>query len=241
MLSELRKRLMVPLLKNLIICILLSWLFFDNFLFLPLLTPVFVLLNYEDIKKIKGNENALRLTEFQDLLMVLSQSLQAGASVENSFTAAVEELRKIHDGKSVVMKSLYKIIYGLQMNMPIEKLILNMAEAVDIEEVHLFASVFTGGLKSGVNTIEVISFTSHSLMEKIKAGREANQIISAKKTEQSIMNLVPMGILLYVKLCSGDFIEALYHNLSGVLIMTVFLSIYLIAYVWSAKIMKLEE
>lgn len=241
MLSDLRKRLMVPLLKNLTICFLLSWLFFDNFLFLPLLTPVFVLLNYEDIKKIKGNENALRLTEFQDLLMVLSQSLQAGASVENSFTAAVEELRKIHDGKSVVMKSLYKIIYGLQMNMPIEKLILNMAEAVDIEEVHLFASVFTGGLKSGVNTIEVISFTSHSLMEKIKAGREANQIISAKKTEQSIMNLVPMGILLYVKLCSGDFIEALYHNLSGALIMTVFLSIYLIAYVWSAKIMKLEE
>lgn len=240
LLSDMRKRLIIPLLKNITICILLSLLFYDNLLFLPLLAPVFVLLSYEDIKRIKEKENSLRLTEFQDLLMVLSQSLQAGASVENAFTTATEELSKIHGGKSVVMKSLYKIIYGLQMNIPIEKLILNMAEEIDIEEVHLFASVFTGGLKSGVNTIEVISFTSDSLMENIKTSREAEQIISAKKTEQNIMNLVPMGILLYIKLCSGDFIEALYHNLSGVLIMTVFLCIYLIAYLWSAKIMKLE-
>ena len=231
---------MVPLLKNITICILLSLLFYDNLWFLPLRAPVFVLLSYEDIKRIKEKENTLRLTEFQDLLMVLSQSLQAGASVENAFTTAAEELRKIHGGKSVVMKSLYKIIYGLQMNIPIERLILNMAEAIDIEEVHLFASVFNGGIKSGIDTIEVISFTSDSLMETIKTSREAEQIISEKKTEQNIMSLVPMGILLYIKLCSGEFIEALYHNLSGVLIMTVFLSIYMVAYVWSSRIMKLE-
>ena len=231
---------MIPLVKNSIICVLLSFLFYDSLWFLPLFIPVFLILSYVDLKRIKEKEVGLRLTEFQDLLMLLSQSLQAGASVENGFTMAAEELQKIHGGKSVVMKSLYKIIYGLQMNLPIEKLILNMAEAINIEEVRLFASVLSGGIKSGVNTIEVISFTSESLMESIKASREAKQIISAKMTEQNIMNLVPMGILVYIKLCSGDFIEALYHNLSGALIMTLFLVVYLIAYLWSLRIMKLE-
>lgn len=240
LLSDMKKRLMTPLFKNLVICILLSLLFYDNLLFFPLFIPVYFLLTYEDIKKIKEQEYALRLAQFQDLLMILSQSLEAGASVENAFTTATEELSRIHGGTSVVMKSLYKIVYGLQMNIPIEKLILNMAEEVNVKELHLFASVLTGGIKSGVDTIAVISFTSDSLMESIKANREAEQIISAKRTEQNIMNLVPMGILLYIKLCSGDFIEALYHNLSGGLIMTVFLFIYLLAYLWSAKIMKLE-
>ena len=235
-----KKQLLLPVIKNVIVIVLLSWLFYDNFLFSLFLIPVFFILFYQDIKGIKEKMSEEKMLEFQDLLMVLSQSLQAGTSVENSFKNALKELEKIYSAKSLIMESLYRVVNGMEMNIPIEKLVLEMAERVNEEDVKTFASVFSGAKRSGVNMVEVISFTIDSLLEKIKIKRETDTIVRAKKTEQSIMSVVPMAILLYIKLCSGDFIEALYHSFSGGLIMTVFLIVYLIAYLWSAKIMEIE-
>lgn len=223
-----------------IVIVLLSWLFYDNFLFSLFLIPIFLVLFYQDIKRIKEKASEEKILEFQDFLMVLSQSLQAGSSVENSFKNALKELEKIYSAKSLIMESLYRVANGMEMNIPIEKLVLEMAERVNEEDVKTFAAVFSGAKRSGVNMVEVISFTIDSLLEKIKIKRETDTIVRSKKTEQSIMSVVPMAILLYIKLCSGDFIEALYHNFSGGLIMTVFLIVYLIAYLWSAKIMDIE-
>lgn len=223
-----------------IVTAVLSWLFYDNLLFVVPLFPVFVLLTYKDIQNIKAKQSKEKLLEFQNMLMVLSQSLQVGNSVENAFINAAKELEKIHGHQSVVMKSLYKITHGLDMNVPVEKVVSDMAEAVNEEEVHLFASVFYDAKRSGLNMIEVISFTTNSLLEKIRIKRETEMIVSAKKTEQNIMSVVPMGILLYIKICSGDFIASLYHNMSGILIMTGLLIVYLIAYLWSGYIMEIE-
>lgn len=231
---------MLPLLKNMIVTVLLSWLFYDNLLFVVLLSPVFVLLTYKDIQNIKALQSKEKLQEFQDMLMVLSQSLQVGSSVENSFINAAMEMEKIHGNQSEVMRCLYKIRNGLDMNVSIEKLVSDMAEAVDEEEVRLFSGVFSNAKRSGVNMIEVISFTTNSLLEKIRIKRETEMIVSSKKTEQNIMSVVPMGILFYIKLCSGEFIASLYHNLSGIFIMTALLAVYIIAYLWSGLIMKIE-
>lgn len=178
--------------------------------------------------------------EFQDMLMIISQSIQVGNSIETAFINAAEDLGKIHGQNSVVMQSLYRIIYGIQMNVPIDKLVNDMSKRVEEEEFRLFASVFSGSVKSGSDILDVIAFTADNIFEKIKNKRESDQIINSKKNEQSIMSLVPLAILLYVKLCSSDFIASLYHSLFGVCIMTTFLLIYLAAYLWSLKLMKIE-
>lgn len=237
--SKQRKKLIFPVIKNLIIIISLSWLFYDNILIFLLLIPIFLLLLYQDINKIKEQESCQRLMEFQDMLVIISQSIQVGSSIENAFVNAADDLVKIYHKDSVVMQSIYRIIYGLQMNVPIEKLVDDMAEQIPEEDVHVFASVFFGANKSGADLLEVIAFTADSLSEKISNKRETEQIISSKKTEQNIMNLVPVAILSYIKLCSNEFIAVLYHCPSGVAIMTFLLLIYLCAYLWSVKIMKI--
>lgn len=238
--KDTRKKLPLVIAKNVGIIGGLSYLFYDSLLYVLLLLPVFLLLFLEDVRKINKKKSEKTLIQFQDMLVIMSQDLQASASVENAFVHAGRELKKIYGTDTEVMKSLQKITHGLTINIPIEKLVFSMAERINEDEISMFAEVFAGAKRSGGNMVETISFTINTLLEKIRIKRETNMIISSKKLEQNIMSVIPMIILLYVKLCCGGFIESLYHCLSGVLIMTVFLIIYAVAYVWSKRIMDIE-
>ena len=65
-------------------------------------------------------------------------------------------------------------------------------------------------------------------------------MISAKKMEQKIMNMVPFLIIFYVGTTSRGFFDVLYHNLIGVIIMTSCLLFYGAAYLLSKRIVKIE-
>lgn len=65
-------------------------------------------------------------------------------------------------------------------------------------------------------------------------------MISAKKMEQKIMNLVPFLIIFYIGTTSKGFFDVLYHNLVGVVVMTVCLVFYGAAWRFSKKIVEIE-
>lgn len=58
--------------------------------------------------------------------------------------------------------------------------------------------------------------------------------------EQKVMSAIPALIIIYLKVTARDFIEPLYGNVSGMLIMTGCLIIYLISNVWSKRIVNIE-
>ena len=62
--------------------------------------------------------------------------------------------------------------------------------------------------------------------------------LTARKMEQKVMNVIPLFILAFVNVTSGSFLEALYGNVVGVLIMTGCLILYGLAYLWSEKIVR---
>ena len=57
------------------------------------------------------------------------------------------------------------------------------------------------------------------------------------KYEQQIMNLMPMGIIGYIRLTNPSYFDPLYHNPFGIVMMTVVLVIYYLAYRMSEKIL----
>ena len=64
-------------------------------------------------------------------------------------------------------------------------------------------------------------------------------MIVGKKMEGKIMNLIPLGIILYFWISSPDFLDCLYRS-SGRGVMTVLLGLYLLAYWWSGKISDIQ-
>lgn len=235
-----RNRIIFVMIKNSIITVALAYLFYDNLLFLPMLMPCFLILLLYAARDEKKRARDKLLMQFQDLLSIMSQSLQAGNSIENAFIQAEPELRKIHNENSMFMQSLRKVINGLSLNIPIEKLVNTMAIELEEEEILNFAIVFSGAKRSGANLVETVSFTVNTILDKIRVNRETDMVVSSKKMEQNIMSIIPMAILLYVKFCCGDFINCLYHNMAGIIIMSIFVFIYCIAYIWSNVIINIE-
>jgi tight adherence protein B len=47
-------------------------------------------------------------------------------------------------------------------------------------------------------------------------------------------------VLLYVRIGSAEFLEGLYHNLVGILLMTVCLGVYLGAYLLGKRMVQFE-
>ena len=235
-----KKKLALLLIKNTTITIVLAYLFFDSLMFSLYLMPCFAVLLLYDTRNEKKRASDKLLQQFQDMLSIMSQNLQAGASVENAFINAEKELKKIHQTDSVFMRSLRRVVNGIRLNIPVEQLVNAMADTLCEEEIQTFATVFSGAKRSGGNLVDIIGFTVNTIMEKLRIKRETNMIISSKKMEQSIMSVIPMAVLLYVKLCCGDFINSLYHNPAGTVIMSIFIIIYMIAYIWSYSIMDIE-
>ena len=63
--------------------------------------------------------------------------------------------------------------------------------------------------------------------------------ISAKKMEQTIMDLVPFGIILYIDATTPGFFDSLYHNAAGMALMTALMAVYLAAYLMAEKILDI--
>ncbi len=55
---------------------------------------------------------------------------------------------------------------------------------------------------------------------------ELEAMTAQKRLELSIMSVMPMAIVLYMKLTARSFMEPLYHGIKGIALMSVSLLIY---------------
>ena len=76
--------------------------------------------------------------------------------------------------------------------------------------------------------------------QKAEVMQEIEVLMSAKRMEMNIMNLVPFGILAYVGFTSPEFLKPLYGNLLGAGIMTSCLAGYVCACRIAKKIVDIQ-
>ena len=86
---------------------------------------------------------------------------------------------------------------------------------------------------------DILMRTIRIIQSRIEVENEIGVLLSSKKMEQKIMDLVPFGIILYIDATTPGFFNALYHNAFGVLLMSVLLAVYLAAYLLAEKILDI--
>lgn len=128
----------------------------------------------------------------------------------------------------------------LSLNVPLEQLLYDFANRSGLEDVRSFCEVFTFAKRSGGDFIKIIHMTADRISEKNELMEAIRTEIAGKRMEQKLMNLMPLFILLYVDVSFGGYLDGLYHNTFGVLVMTICLVVYLGAYLLSEKIMLIE-
>ncbi len=220
--------------------VLICYLFFDSYKAFLFLLP-FAIFDYHHMKKQKVEEVKRELTsQFKSMVEAVSASLNAGYSLERAFVDAKRDMELLYEKEVPILLELDRILAGMHMNIPVEQLLADFGRRSGNEDIQNFANVVAAAKKSGGNLIRIIQKTVNSITDKIAVEEEIETLIAAKKLEERIMMVMPYGIILYLRLSNGEFLEALYHNLIGVFCMTVFLIVIYMAELWAGKIMEIQ-
>ena len=191
-------------------------------------------------KGLKEKKKHALLIQFKELLNSVNGSIQAGYSVENAFLEADKDLRQLFGSNSEIVKEISIIRRGIENNLNIISLIEDFAFRSGIEEIESFAGILAVGRKSGGNMSANMESYVRVIEEKTEVMQEIDTMVSARKFEQRIMNVIPFLIIFYVELTNKGFFAVLYHNIFGNLVMTVTMSIYILSIYFSDKIIDIR-
>ena len=218
----------------------LAWLYYDSVLAVPFLLPLLIVWHREwEQSRMEKEKEQFRM-QFREWILLLSSSLTAGYSVENAFGQSLRELRLIFPGGGAMLEALQEMVLRAENNQRPEQLLKDLAEKHPLEEVESFVEVFCKARTSGGSLNAIIRQTAGQMAQVMDTRREIRTFLAAKVYEQRIMMVMPAGVLFYIRMGSGEFVEALYHNLSGVLIMTVCLIVYAGACVMGRRMVQFE-
>lgn len=223
-----------------LIGITMGFLFYSNILACIVMTP-YGFLHAHNMKKqlIKQRRWELNL-EFRDGLASISAAMNAGYSVENAFKQAVSDLKLMYSCDALIVVEFEGIVNQIQMNQTVEDILKDFAERSGVEDIANFAEVFITAKRTGGDIIKIIRSTGNTIGDKIEIKREIITMISGKRFEANIMNMIPFSIIIYLKVFSPGFLDALYNNWFGVVFMTVILILYYAIYKLAENIINIE-
>ena len=88
--------------------------------------------------------------------------------------------------------------------------------------------------------MEVMRSTSNTIGEKIEVKQEIETTISGKRYEFQFMMLLPVILVLFLTVTSGDYMEPVFSRIEGRLAMTVAIAIFGLSYLVGTKVMKIK-
>lgn len=221
--------------------LLCSYVFYDSLIpAAVLLVPALVFYGKKEVEKLIAGRKEKLKREFLTETSLLNDFLRSGYSFENALRASEKELLELFGKESDMLNEIRLMRYGFSLSRTAEESFLDLAERADIPEIFEFASVFSLVNRSGGQIREVIRASADNLTAAFSVEDEIRTMIASKRMEQRIMDLMPLGILLYVRTASPELLRVMYDTLTGNLIMTVCLAVYAGAYFWSEKIMDIH-
>ena len=190
-------------------------------------------------QKLEARKQKL-LIEFKDGIQCISVALLAGFSIENAWVEAEKELLELYGPDADMTREIHYMNSGIRMNQPIEQLLYDFAIRSGCEDIVDFAEIFRFAKRSGGNFTKIVQNAAWHIAEKQETEREIATVLAGKKMEQKIMNVVPIGLLAYLNLTSGEFLAPLYGNLLGIAVMTLAFVAYVGAILMSQKMLEIE-
>ncbi len=231
---------MVVVLQSFLIGGIISYLFYRS-VWAMILVPIILFLSLKR-KRISVIEKRKQLLhgQFIDCLKIVSTNLMAGMSMENAWKEGAKEIGFMHGTESILYPELKEIVRLVENNVPIEQVIRKFAYRTGVSDIISFGEVFEYGKRSGGNWRKIIADTTFRMEEKYETEKEIEIMVAGKKMEQRIMNVIPLGMILFLSLSSGNYMDVLYGNVLGIVCMSVCLFIYVVAFYLSEKIIKIQ-
>ena len=218
----------------------IGYVFYNSFIIGVALIPIIFLYILVRRKGYIRRKRQQLLMQFKAGMEAVSVALSAGYSVENAFSEAHKEMEYLYGSKSEISELFLQINNQLALNKNIEDILMRFADEAELEDVMSFAEVFKFAKRTGGDIVEIIKHTTVTIGDKAEVAREISVLISDKQMEQLIMDVVPIAIIIYLRFTSPELLMGLYQGITGRLIMTGCLVVYVAAVGIALKITDIK-
>ncbi|MBD5547667.1 MAG: hypothetical protein HDQ97_09745 [Lachnospiraceae bacterium] len=178
--------------------------------------------------------------QFKELMLLTATGQKAGYSAENAFLSSYQDMKGLFGEDSSVCRMLRILKAGRENNSSFTGLWKQIGSQLDITEITEFAQVYEISQRSSGNMASVMEKTADIIIHKIEAEKEIAVLLSGRRLEQKIMNVMPFAIMLYISITSPGYFYNLYHSMAGLFVMSLCLLTYISAYVLSVHIISIE-
>ncbi len=225
---------------SILIMALIAWLFYRSFVAI-IIYPVILfccVYYFYEVNSEKRREKVL--TEFREMLRIICSELRSGHSLENAVMILDREIINVSGEKAVILPGIKVMKKKLDLQKPVEQAITDFSNVYDYEEIRNFAYTISYAKRLGGNYIKNISNTAEKIEKRLEMKQDIRTQLAEKQFEMKIMGVMPLLILLYIGFTSYEFIEPLYHNFMGVMIMTGSLILYALCLYIAKRIVTIE-
>lgn len=206
-----------------------------------LLTPFFYRIIHQKVSLYGREKRDKALLEaFLNGIRSLNAALQAGLSMERAWKEVEKESCFQYGKESLFYQEVREINRSVELNVSLEKLFMEFANRTGMEDIMQFAEVLDYGKRVGGNWRKIIDATVYRMNEKYEVKQQIEVLVAEKKLEQQIMNILPLAILAFLQFSSWDYMQVMYHNPFGVIVMSLVLVVYLVAVFMSEKILDIK-
>ena len=223
-----------------VICTSIGWLFYGNIKYSIVGWPGYIIFRKEVYKISYKKYNKQLRMDFKDTMLSIYSSLSAGVALEESIRRALEDIERSLKPNSRMILELNIICHKMERNISVVQCLEEMSERCQNAEIENFVQILILAKKQGGNMADLVRDSVDKIQRRIETGYEIEGIIGAKRSEFFFMCVIPAGVILYMRVFSSEFMEVLYGNLTGFLLMSVCLAIYGAAFALGLKILRLE-
>lgn len=215
-------------------------LFYGSFAVGLMLIPLEIPILRQRKEKIITKKEEQLETAFKDMLISVTDALKTGYSIENAIKESYRDLLSVYGYESVICQELRLMISRINLNVSIESVMTEFAQRMGLKSADMFARMFITAKRTGGNMTEIIKNVTDDIVLKESVKDEIRVMMNSKKTEQKVMTVIPLFLLLYINITSQGFLDIMYESVMGRCVMTVCLFCYMAAYIWSEKITEIE-
>jgi Flp pilus assembly protein TadB len=153
--------------------------------------------------------------------------LRAGMSVERAFEKVMADIELLYGKDSDIYMEFENINTKVELDIKIEDSLKELAERINEPSISEFAELYAISRRRDGNIINVIESMCGYIKDEIEMNRDIRLSINNVLQEISIMKIMPVAIILYLKVCSNDYISIVYKSATGYIVMAGILIIYL--------------
>ncbi len=235
-----RKEKLICLLEGMILNGVISIIFYNSF-YAVIPGMILVFLYYKEKKRMLARKRRHQMQlELKEFLTALIAALQTGRSLENGFLEATKDTARYTGKDTEFVLEMKQICAKVSVGEPLEKMIAEFSGRSYMEELKYFSEVLSIAKRSGGNIIGIMKNTIRMIQEKMDVTEEIVTAITEKQFEFQIMSVIPLVIILYLRVSTGNLMQSLYGNVTGVFVMTVCLMIYGGCYLYGKKLLEIE-